>query len=75
MKLKGKWRSLGCGVYQSSDSTRVHVGGLIRQSNGIIINLLSLSENPFRYIEIMGGNRKRGIMLMSETINNRGRKE
>lgn len=68
MKLKGRWSSLGSGVYESSDKTRIHIDGLIRQSNGKIVNLLSISQSPFKYIEIMGGNRKRGIMLMSEYL-------
>tara|TARA_R110000744_G_scaffold246942_1_gene363432 strand:- start:7374 stop:7601 length:228 start_codon:yes stop_codon:yes gene_type:complete len=68
MKPKGQWKSLGSGVYESSDKTRIHIGGLIRKSNGVMINLLSISKNPFKFIEIMGGNRKRGIMLMSEHL-------
>lgn len=68
MKLKGKWKSLGSGVYQADDKTRIHVGGLIRRANGKMINLLTISEDPFGFIAIMGGNRKRGIMLMSEHL-------
>ena len=68
MKLKGKWKSLGSGVYESSDKTRIHVGGLIRRANGKMINLLTISSDPFKFIAIMGGNRKRGIMLMSEFL-------
>lgn len=66
MKLKGRWVKLGnsC-VYESKSlNIRIHVGGMIK-------NLRTgehISNIPYHFLKMQGGNKKRGLMLFAEKM-------
>ena len=66
-KLRGKWKQLTPGIYESKYGDRVHTGGLIIFANGDIIRL----SNFYSYMAVsdymaLAGNKKRGMMLFTE---------
>lgn len=66
MKLKTKWRKLNPFVYENTDGHRIHTDGVIRYANE------SPQETRFdlpperRALEVMGGNKRRALMLLVE---------
>ena len=63
MKLPG-WRKLAPGVYEHADTTRMHLGGLIKWPNTQrrFVDSWPESAEVNKAIAICGGNRKRGMM-------------
>lgn len=70
MKLSQHWFSIGSGVYQSETGARIHIGGAILTSKGdyLSINRMDQNQEMLRCIRICGGNRRRGLMLAAEKI-------
>ena len=68
MKLRLKWKDLGCHVYQALDGTRIHViGGVIRNPNGETFHAQQFQF--YKFMRMTGGNRKRSLMACVESLN------
>lgn len=67
MKLAGAWKTLGSGVYESANKTRIHINGLIGLKDGTKKFECDISVF-YTYLKICGGNRKRALMLAAELM-------
>lgn len=70
MKLSGRWKRLGCSVYESSNGDRVHTLGTLRVGGKTItISSCELVKLERYCLRLMGFNNKRALMLMCEKLN------
>ena len=67
-KLSGKWKRLSGAVYESINGTRVHMLGLIGCQKQIDVDSPAYISDFLKFERIMGGNRKRALMLMAENL-------
>lgn len=58
------WRNLGSAVWEHDSGIRIHSYGLCRLNNGQFVIGSSWPESRVvsRFVQINGGNRKRGVM-------------
>ena len=71
MKLAGVWKSLGSGVYESLNKTRIHTLGLIKlkgDKRGAYLNTRQFSNEYYQCLRICGCNHKRAMMLLAELM-------
>ena len=63
------WRHIAGPVYEHSNGTRVHVGGLVKLPNGSFLSDSKWPEciDAHRMIRANGGNRRRGLMAWAMT--------
>jgi len=60
------WKKLSNSVFENGE-IRVHLGGTVRK-NGAFIPGNTAYSDMFRFIQINGGNRKRGIMAWGRSL-------
>jgi len=63
------WAHLAGPVYENKDGTRIHMIGLCRLPDGTFFNSW---WDYSRYINIAGGNRKRGLMAWAKSKEDAG---
>ncbi len=68
MKLAGVWKSLGSGVYESLNKTRIHINGLIGLKDGTKKFECDISDEFYQCLKVCGFNRKRALMLAAELM-------
>ena len=74
MRLKTEWRSVGSSVSENIFGDRIHLSGRIgiksNQSELVKSNIDAWEKIKERHfcLRVMGGNNKRGLMLMAERM-------
>lgn len=67
----GNWKQLSPCVYENKIGVRVHVGGVIAYK-GVATSINDIYKkyhlNPDFFIEMCGGNKKRGLMLLAKML-------
>ena len=67
-KLRGEWKKLSPSVYESKHGDRIHTGGLVTMASGHKIRCHNFYVDlVMDELEVMGGNKKRALMLFAET--------
>lgn len=68
MKLAGAWRSLGSGVYESLNKSRIHINGIVGIKGEDHKFEYEFQDEFYKCLKICGGNRKRALMLAAELM-------
>lgn len=65
------WTKRSVPVWEHNSGVRIHLGGVIRDSDGEVIrdaDDLPLEDRLYRYIRIAGGSRRRGMMIWAKSM-------
>jgi len=70
MRPGAGWKYLGGGVWEYTNGTRVHLGGLIRLPDMNFKSLNNINDGVVGhfFIKANGGNRKRGLMAWAKAL-------